>query len=92
MSYIFAVLYAKIIDPGVHCAVVVATQYFLELEYFLGQFLVQCVGEVVSEAEFNSRWVENYFSQSHHYALQLEAGRIIDSYRYGNESRFINHR
>lgn len=83
-----------------------------------GQFIIEYLGEVVSEQEFRcvlpavaarSRWdslyklkppfptyfrsrmMEQYFSHSGHYCLNLDSGMVIDSYRMGNEARFINH-
>lgn len=38
-----------------------------------------------------SRMMEQYFSHSGHYCLNLDSGMVIDSYRMGNEARFINH-
>lgn len=35
--------------------------------------------------------MEQYFSHSGHYCLNLDSGMVIDSYRMGNEARFINH-
>uniref|UniRef100_A0A3Q2XDE1 Ash1 (absent, small, or homeotic)-like (Drosophila) n=1 Tax=Haplochromis burtoni TaxID=8153 RepID=A0A3Q2XDE1_HAPBU len=55
-----------------------------------GQFIIEYLGEVVSEQEF-SRMMEQYFSHSGHYCLNLDSGMVIDSYRMGNEARFINH-
>lgn len=40
---------------------------------------------------FRSRMMEQYFSHSGHYCLNLDSGMVIDSYRMGNEARFINH-
>ncbi|XP_061598213.1 histone-lysine N-methyltransferase ASH1L [Cololabis saira] len=56
-----------------------------------GQFIIEYLGEVVSEQEFRSRMMEQYFSHSGHYCLNLDSGMVIDSYRMGNEARFINH-
>uniref|UniRef100_A0A8C5DEY3 Histone-lysine N-methyltransferase ASH1L-like n=1 Tax=Gouania willdenowi TaxID=441366 RepID=A0A8C5DEY3_GOUWI len=56
-----------------------------------GQFIIEYLGEVVSEHEFRSRMMEQYFSHSGHYCLNLDSGMVIDSYRMGNEARFINH-
>ncbi|KAG5264402.1 hypothetical protein AALO_G00253410, partial [Alosa alosa] len=38
-----------------------------------------------------NRMMEQYFSHSGHYCLNLDSGMVIDSYRMGNEARFINH-
>lgn len=35
--------------------------------------------------------MEQYFSHSGNYCLNLDSGMVIDSYRMGNEARFINH-
>lgn len=35
--------------------------------------------------------MEQYFSHSGQYCLNLDSGMVIDSYRMGNEARFINH-
>ncbi|KAM3858401.1 histone-lysine N-methyltransferase ASH1L [Diretmus argenteus] len=56
-----------------------------------GQFIIEYLGEVVSEHEFRSRMMEQYYSHSGHYCLNLDSGMVIDSYRMGNEARFINH-
>ncbi|XP_053302023.1 histone-lysine N-methyltransferase ASH1L isoform X2 [Pleuronectes platessa] len=56
-----------------------------------GQFIIEYLGEVVSEQEFRSRMMEQYFSHSGNYCLNLDSGMVIDSYRMGNEARFINH-
>ncbi|KAF7210933.1 histone-lysine N-methyltransferase ASH1L isoform X1 [Nothobranchius furzeri] len=56
-----------------------------------GQFIIEYLGEVVSEQEFRNRMMQQYFSHSGHYCLNLDSGMVIDSYRMGNEARFINH-
>ncbi|XP_061616459.1 histone-lysine N-methyltransferase ASH1L isoform X2 [Phyllopteryx taeniolatus] len=56
-----------------------------------GQFIIEYLGEVVSEHEFRSRMMQQYFAHSGHYCLNLDSGMVIDSYRMGNEARFINH-
>ncbi|XP_059365225.1 histone-lysine N-methyltransferase ASH1L-like [Carassius carassius] len=56
-----------------------------------GQFIIEYLGEVVSEQGFRSRMMEQYFSNSGHYCLNLDSGMFIDSYHMGNEARFINH-
>ncbi|KAM9414929.1 histone-lysine N-methyltransferase ASH1L isoform 3-T7 [Salvelinus alpinus] len=55
------------------------------------QFIIEYLGEVVSEHEFRSRMMEQYFAHSGQYCLNLDSGMVIDSYRMGNEARFINH-
>ncbi|XP_048857089.1 histone-lysine N-methyltransferase ASH1L-like isoform X1 [Brienomyrus brachyistius] len=56
-----------------------------------GQFIIEYLGEVVSEQEFRNRMIEQYSSHNDHYCLNLDSGMVIDSYRMGNEARFINH-
>ncbi|XP_018420740.1 PREDICTED: histone-lysine N-methyltransferase ASH1L [Nanorana parkeri] len=55
------------------------------------QFIIEYLGEVVSEQEFRNRMIEQYHNHNDHYCLSLDSGMVIDSYRMGNESRFINH-
>lgn len=40
---------------------------------------------------FRNRMIEQYHNHSDHYCLNLDSGMVIDSYRMGNEARFINH-
>jgi len=54
-------------------------------------FIIEYCGEVVSETEFKRRMVEEYAHERHHYCLNLDGGTVIDGYRMGNISRFINH-
>ncbi|XP_064416656.1 histone-lysine N-methyltransferase ASH1L isoform X2 [Latimeria chalumnae] len=56
-----------------------------------GQFIIEYLGEVVSEQEFRNRMIEQYHNHNDHYCLNLDSGMVIDSYRMGNEARFINH-
>ncbi|KPP71262.1 histone-lysine N-methyltransferase ASH1L-like [Scleropages formosus] len=56
-----------------------------------GQFIIEYLGEVVSEQEFRKRMIEQYYTHNDHYCLNLDSGMVIDSYRMGNEARFINH-
>jgi len=58
---------------------------------YIGQFIVEYIGEVVSEQEFRRRMTEEYQNDRHHYCLNLDSGMVIDGYRMGNISRFINH-
>ncbi|KAM3910275.1 histone-lysine N-methyltransferase ASH1L isoform 2-T4 [Leptodactylus fuscus] len=55
------------------------------------QFIIEYLGEVVSEQEFRNRMIEQYHNHSDHYCLSLDSSMVIDSYRMGNEARFINH-
>ncbi|XP_052100280.1 histone-lysine N-methyltransferase ASH1L-like isoform X2 [Mytilus californianus] len=56
-----------------------------------GQFILEYLGEVVSELEFKRRMTENYSQERHHYCLNLDSGAMIDGYRMGNIGRFVNH-
>ena len=56
-----------------------------------GEFILEYIGEVVSEQEFKHRMTERYTNDQHHYCLNLDSGTVIDGYRMGNEGRFVNH-
>ncbi|XP_055888108.1 uncharacterized protein LOC106075037 isoform X1 [Biomphalaria glabrata] len=56
-----------------------------------GQFILEYLGEVVSETEFRRRMMEEYSEECHHYALHLDSGSVIDGYRMGNIGRYVNH-
>ncbi|XP_077989567.1 uncharacterized protein LOC144443861 isoform X2 [Glandiceps talaboti] len=56
-----------------------------------GQYILEYVGEVVSETEFWRRALTNYQDHLHHYCLSLDSGTVIDGYRIGCEGRFVNH-
>ena len=58
---------------------------------YVGEFITEYVGEVVSEQEFRRRMTEQYCNERHHYCVHLDGGIVIDGYRMGNISRFINH-
>lgn len=59
--------------------------------YFVGQFVIEYIGEVITESEFQDRMSEEYANDRHHYCLNLDSGLVIDGYRMGNFSRFVNH-
>lgn len=40
---------------------------------------------------YRNRTIEQYHNHNDHYCLSLDSGMVIDSYRMGNEARFINH-
>lgn len=63
------------------------TVYFFDT----GQFILEYLGEVVSEAEFRRRMTEEYSQERHHYCLNLDSGAVIDGYRMGNIGRYVNH-
>ncbi|KAK4337209.1 hypothetical protein RND71_043308 [Anisodus tanguticus] len=54
-------------------------------------FIIEYIGEVVSEKVFKERMSENYSRDSHHYCLNITSGILIDGYRMANEGRFVNH-
>jgi hypothetical protein len=56
-----------------------------------GDFILEYIGEVVSEQLFKHRMAERYQNDQHHYCLNLDSGMVIDGYRMGNEGRFVNH-
>lgn len=55
------------------------------------EFILEYIGEVVSEREFRHRMAERYHNDPHHYCLNLNSGIVIDGYRLANEGRFVNH-
>ncbi|XP_015917304.2 uncharacterized protein [Parasteatoda tepidariorum] len=56
-----------------------------------GEFILEYVGEVVSDTEFRHRMAERYRNDQHHYCLSLDSGTVIDGYRLAGEGRFVNH-
>ncbi|GLG95421.1 Histone-lysine N-methyltransferase ash1 [Gryllus bimaculatus] len=56
-----------------------------------GEFILEYVGEVVSEKEFKDRMASRYINDTHHYCLNLDGGLVIDGHRMGGEGRFVNH-
>ena len=56
-----------------------------------GDFILEYIGEVVSEQVFKHRMAEQYQNDQHHYCLNLDSGMVIDGYRKANEGRFVNH-
>lgn len=58
---------------------------------FIGEFILEYVGEVVSDTEFRHRMAERYLNDQHHYCLSLDSGTVIDGYRLAGEGRFVNH-
>ncbi|XP_021955011.1 uncharacterized protein LOC110851509 [Folsomia candida] len=56
-----------------------------------GEFILEYVGEVVSEAVFKERMHTIYINDTHHYCLHLDGGLVIDGHRAGGEGRFVNH-
>ena len=58
---------------------------------FVGTYILEYLGEVVSEQEFRRRMTEEYSNERHHYCLHMDSTRVIDGYRMGNIGRFVNH-
>ncbi|KAK4303465.1 hypothetical protein Pmani_024522 [Petrolisthes manimaculis] len=56
-----------------------------------GSFILEYVGEVVSEKEFKLRMQTRYANDTHHYCLNLDRGMVIDGHRMGGDCRFVNH-
>ncbi|KAL1453943.1 hypothetical protein WDU94_010244, partial [Cyamophila willieti] len=56
-----------------------------------GTFILEYVGEVVSEKEFKNRMGTIYANDTHHYCLNLDKGLVIDGHRMGGDGRFVNH-
>ena len=56
-----------------------------------GAFVVEYVGEVITERECESRlWACKAAGETNFYLMQLSAGKIIDARHKGNVSRLIN--
>ncbi|KAL1506251.1 hypothetical protein ABEB36_005647 [Hypothenemus hampei] len=56
-----------------------------------GEFILEYVGEVVSDQEFKERMNSIYVNDTHHYCLHLDSGLVIDGHRMGGDGRFVNH-
>ncbi|KAH1005289.1 hypothetical protein HUJ04_006302 [Dendroctonus ponderosae] len=56
-----------------------------------GDFILEYVGEVVSDQEFKERMNSIYVNDTHHYCLHLDSGLVIDGHRMGGDGRFVNH-
>ncbi|CAD7699864.1 unnamed protein product [Ostreobium quekettii] len=57
-----------------------------------GQFVVEYIGEVLEEEEYERR--KRYYAatgQRHYYFMNVGNGEVIDACRMGNLGRFINH-
>ena len=55
------------------------------------EFILEYVGEVVSDHEFKERMATRYINDTHHYCLHLDGGLVIDGHRMGGDGRFVNH-
>lgn len=56
-----------------------------------GVYILEYVGEVVTEREFKERMATLYTRDTHHYCLNLDGGLVIDGHRTGSDGRFVNH-
>lgn len=56
-----------------------------------GTFVLEYVGQVVDEREFEHRMDTIYKNDAHHYCLHLINDLVIDAHRKGNDCRFVNH-
>lgn len=56
-----------------------------------GTYILEYVGEVVTEREFKDRMATLYNRDIHHYCLHLDGGLVIDGHRMGSDCRFVNH-
>lgn len=56
-----------------------------------GTYIMEYVGEVVTEREFKDRMGTIYLNDIHHYCLHLDGGLVIDGHRMGSDGRFVNH-
>ncbi|XP_011294066.2 histone-lysine N-methyltransferase ash1 [Musca domestica] len=56
-----------------------------------GTYILEYVGEVVTEREFKDRMASIYLNDTHHYCLHLDGGLVIDGHRMGSDCRFVNH-
>ena len=67
----------------VHCSqgIGVKTQKFVKA----GEYIVEYVGEVVTDKEFKNRMTSLYKNDIHHYCLNLEGGLLIDGHRMGSD-------
>lgn len=55
------------------------------------QFVIEYVGEVIQEKYLIEKLETEYLNSVHHYAMNLENKFVIDAYKKGNLSRFMNH-
>lgn len=60
-------------------------------EIVKGKFILEYLGEVVTEHEFKDRMATIYMKDTHHYCLHLDSGLVLDGQRMGSDCRFVNH-
>lgn len=56
-----------------------------------GEFILEYVGEVVSDKEFKDRMATIYTEDTHHYCLHLDGGLVIDGHRMGGDGKHCAH-
>lgn len=56
-----------------------------------GEFIIEYVGEVLDQGEFQRRAMSYDKSHKHFYFMALNADEIVDATNKGNYSRFTNH-
>lgn len=54
-------------------------------------FIMEYLGEVITEKMFKERMDTIYANDTHHYCLNIDSGLVIDGHRMGSECRFVNH-
>lgn len=57
----------------------------------MNTFIIEFVGELINRKEMENRLIKFVATDNHMYILQVDAKLYIDSSRYGNEGRFVNH-
>lgn len=50
-----------------------------------GEYILEYVGEVVTDKEFKKRMTSLYKNDIHHYCLNLDGGLLIDGHRSGSD-------
>lgn len=56
-----------------------------------GSLITEFLGEVRTIANFKKMLQNEYISERHHYGLEIGGGLMIDAYRKGSLSRYLNH-
>lgn len=54
-------------------------------------YIMEYVGEVVTESAFKELMTTKYTSDIHDYCMQLDGKLVIDAHRMGNDCRYVNH-
>ena len=50
-------------------------------------FILEYVGEVVTDATYEKRMKKAYKADIHHYCCQLDGKLVLDAHRFGNECK-----